>query len=112
MAQPETETAFPPIPDRPVMPFVKSMGDSERARYEQKVGADMGEDTAGIVELMRSPDDFSDVSDETIGYVALRLATALQARFDQGVQTGLSHETPTQRWNSMLASRVPGNPMG
>jgi len=80
---------FPPIPERPKEPWVEILNPEAKTHYDEVRQNDINNDVKGITELLHSLDDFKGLPEEALGYVALRLATAMTNGYEEGFQHGL-----------------------
>lgn len=92
----------------PKQPWVESLSPTGRETYYQRRATDIETDVEDIIGVFRSLVDFNGVSEEAVGYVALRLATSLRDGYEQGVQVGmdLSEQTVVPRFQGALVDML------
>lgn len=93
----KTTNKFPSIPELPKPGWVTEMTPAARRKYDKDRAAMIKTDHEAIIGLARKLEGFEPVSDETLSYFALHLATVMADGFEEGLQSGIKSEQDLRR---------------
>ena len=83
---------FPEYGENPKQKWVMKLDNRSREEYEAARQHDIDADVERITAAFRSVEDFEGVSDEAIGYMALRFAIPMRDCYEEGIQVGMDDE--------------------